>query len=332
MDTFISAITYYTPETIVDNIDLQEGFSQTIIEKTAKAVGVTSRAIAKEHETATDLAEQAALRLFREYSISPKEVGFVILCTQGPDYFFPSSACVLQDRLGIPTSVGAFDFDLGCSGYIYGLSIAKGLIMGGITHNVLLLTADTTSKYLHPLDDNRILFGDAASATLVSCDGFAKIGAFVLGTDGSGFDSLILRSGAMRQREKTGVETLDEEEKMSREDYFYMNGTRIFNFSVDLMPNLIHKTLEKNQLVKDDVDYYVFHQANKYMLNFLRKLCKIPKESFFVDLEDTGNTTSSTVPIGLKKSLCQHYIKEGDRVMIAGFGVGLSWGSTILYF
>ena len=130
MDTYIKAISYYTPETIVDNSILQAELPQTDVEKTSKAVGVSSRAIAKENETATDLAEQAALKLFEEYNISPSEIGFVILCTQGPDYFIPSSACILPDRLGVPTNAGAFDFDLGCSGFVYGLSIAKGLIMG----------------------------------------------------------------------------------------------------------------------------------------------------------------------------------------------------------
>lgn len=332
MDAYIKALTYYTPSTVIDNVALLVDLPGMDVETVAKAVGVSSRAIAGDGETAADLAEKAALKMFQEYEISPKDIDFVIFCTQGPDYFLPSSACLLQDRLGIPTSAGAFDFDLGCSGYVYGLSIAKGFILSGVASNILLLTGDTISKYLHPRDDNKVLFGDGASATLVSTKGFARIGDFVLGTDGSGYDSLILRTGGMRQRTMSGNETVDEEGKKKCDDYFYMQGTRIFNFSVDLLPKLIAQTVAKNNITKEDIDFYVFHQANKYMLNFIRKLCKIPKDSYFLDLSDTGNTTSSTVPIGLKKSLSRSSIIKGDNVMIAGFGVGLSWGATILYF
>ena len=332
MDAYIKALTYYTPSTVIDNTALQVYLPYTNIETVSKAVGVSSRAVADEGETAADLAEKAAQKLFQEYNVIPKDIDFVILCTQGPDFFLPSTACILQNRLGIPTSAGAFDFDLGCSGYIYGLSIAKGFILSGVAKNILLLTGDTISKYLHPQDENRILFGDGASASLVSTEGFARIGDFVFGTDGSGYDSLILKTGGMRQRTMSGCNSVDEEGKKIYDDYFYMHGTRIFNFSVDLLPKLIDQTAIRNHISKQDIDYYIFHQANKYMLGFIRKQCNIPKDSFFMDLSDTGNTTSSTIPIGLKKSLSKSTISKGEKVMVAGFGVGLSWGASILYF
>jgi 3-oxoacyl-[acyl-carrier-protein] synthase-3 len=332
MEVYIKAVSYYLPLTVVDNDALQSEIPEMDVYKTAKAVGVSSRSIASDDETAVDLAEQAALKLFQEYGISKSEIGFIILCTQCPDYFLPSSACLLQNRLGIPTTAGAFDFNLGCSGYVYGLSIAKGLISSGVTSNVLLLTTDTLSKYLHPSDSNRVLFGDGASATLIATDGVAKIGNFILGTNGGGYENLILRTGGMRHRSKTGNVRIDEEGKTIYEDYLYMNGTEIFNFSVDLLPSLIEQTLVRNGLEKEDVNYYIFHQANQHMLNFIRKLCEIPKESYFVDLSDTGNTASTTIPIGLKKAIHQKRIRKEDKVMIAGFGVGLSWGATMLYF
>ena len=279
------------------------------------------------------MAEKAARKLFDEYKIDPKSIDFLMLCTQSPDYFLPSTACVLQDRLDIPTSAGAFDYNLGCSGCIYGMAMAKGLIAAGIAKNVLLLTAETYNKYLHPSDkSNRSIFGDGAAACLISIDGFAEIGEFVLGTDGSGANNLIVKTGAARQNVATGKYVEDEEGHIWYDDYLYMNGGEIFNFTLDAVPLMMAQILEKNDLQKEQIDYYVFHQANKFMLNTIRKVCVLPKDKFYVNLATTGNTVSSTVLISLKDCLEKNTIKAGDKVMISGFGVGLSWGGTILKF
>ena len=330
---FIKAISYYLPERVVTNEELVKEFPEWSVEKVAQKVGVHSRHLAAEDETAGDMAAKAARKLFDEYGIAPSDIDFVMLCTQSPDYFLPSTACVLQDRLGIPTSAGAFDYNLGCSGCIYGMAMAKGLITAGIAKNVLLLTAETYNKYLHPSDkSNRSIFGDGAAACLISTDGFARIGDFVLGTDGSGANSLIVKTGAARQKQATGQWVEDEEEHVWRDDYLYMNGGAIFNFTLDAVPEMMKHILEKNGMTKDEVDYYVFHQANKFMLNTIRKVCVLPKDKFFVNLAETGNTVSSTVMIGLKNCLDDGTIKSGDKVMVTGFGVGLSWGGTILKF
>ena len=244
----------------------------------------------------------------------------------------PSTSCIIQDKLGIPTTAGAFGYDLGCSGYVYGLAIANSFVESGLAKNVLLLTADTISKYLHPHDKNRLLFGDAASATLVSTEGIASVGKFEKGTDGSGYDHIIIRNGGNRHKELTGKSHTDENGNTHYEDNFDMDGEAVFNFTIERIPLLIEGCLKNNAIQKEDVDYYVFHQANKYMLNTLRKVNNLPKDRFFVDLSDTGNTTSSTVPIGLAKSLKAGVIKDGMNVMVAGFGVGLSWAATILRF
>lgn len=328
---FIKAISYYLPEKIVTNEELLKEFPEWSVDKVAQKVGVNSRHVAQESETAGNLAEKAALQLFKEYSIDPKSIDFVMLCTQSPDYFLPSTACILQDRLGIPTSAGAFDYNLGCSGCIYGLAMAKGLISAGIAKNVLLLTAETYNKYLHPSDkSNRSIFGDGAAACLISTEGFAEIGEFVLGTDGSGANNLIVKTGASRQKEPTGKFVEDDEGHIWFDDYLYMNGGEIFNFTLDAVPSMMKNILEKNGLEKDDIDYYVFHQANKFMLNTIRKVCVLPKDKFYVNLQETGNTVSSTVLIGLKDCMVKGFIKSGDKVMISGFGVGLSWGGAIL--
>ena len=328
----LRALAYYTPENELSNETLQEQMPQYEISKIAKGVGVNIRHIADENTTAGDMAVEAAKKLFNEYGISPKEIDFIIFATQSPDHFLPPTACLIQNRLGIPTTTGAFDYDLGCSGYVYGLAIAKSFVDSGLAKNVLLLTGDTITKYMHPDDNNRVLFGEGASASVISSDGFAEIGDFEKGTDGSGADCLIVRNRAARHLELTGKSEIDAEGNQKRDDFFYMNGTEVFNFTIDRVPLLIQETCKKNKCEASDVDYFVFHQANKFMLNTLRKICLIPKEKFFVDLENTGNTTSTTVPIGLKESIANGSIKTGDKVLLAGFGVGLSWAGTILYF
>lgn len=329
----IKAISYYLPEKILTNEELVKEFPEWSIEKVAAKVGVDSRHIAANDETAGDMAEKAAKKLFAEYSIDPKSIDFLLLCTQSPDYFLPSTSCILQDRLGIPTSAGALDYNLGCSGCVYGMAIAKGLIAAGVAKNILLLTAETYNKYLHPSDkSNRSIFGDGAAACLISTDGFAEIGEFVLGTDGAGAENLILKKGGARQPEANGHEEEDDDGHIRRDDYLYMGGGAVFNFTLDVVPPMMQQILEKNQLLKDDVSYYVFHQANKFMLSTIRKMCVLPKEKFYINLSQTGNTVSSTVLIGLKDCLDNGTIKSGMKVMISGFGVGLSWGGTILKF
>lgn len=330
---YIKALSYYLPERVVTNEELVREFPEWSVEKVAQKVGVDARHLAAEDETAGDMAEKAARKLFAEYNISPKDIDFLLLCTQSPDYFLPSTSCLLQDRLGIPTTAGAFDYNLGCSGCIYGMAVAKGLIAAGIARNVLLLTAETYNKYLHPSDkSNRSIFGDGAAACLISTEGFAEIGEFTLGSDGSGANNLIVKTGAARQMKPTGESVTDDEGHVWYDDYLYMNGGAIFNFTLDAVPSMMKQILEKNGLEKEQIDYYVFHQANKFMLNTIRKVCVLPKEKFHVDLTTTGNTVSSTVLIALKDCLEHSTVTSGMKVMVAGFGVGLSWGGTILEF
>ena len=330
---YIKGISYYLPVKVVTNEELVKEFSEWSVDKVAKKVGVYSRHLAGEHETAGDMAEKAALKLFDEYKISPNDIDFVLLCTQSPDYFLPSTACILQNRLGIPTSAGALDYNLGCSGCVYGMAMAKGLIAGGIAKNVLLLTAETYNKYLHPSDkSNRSIFGDGAAACLISTEGMAEIGEFSLGSDGSGAEKLIVRTGAARNSKPTGKSEVDDEGHTRYDDYLYMDGGGIFNFTLDAVPVMMKDILAKNSLTNDGVDYYVFHQANKFMLNTIRKVCVLPKDKFYVNLEETGNTVSSTVMIAMKQCLNAGTIHKGMKVMVSGFGVGLSWGGTILKF
>ena len=331
MKTFIKAISYFLPEKIVTNDDLVKEFPEWTVDKIAGKVGVTERHIAAETETAADMATQAAEKLLAEHGIDRSSIDFVLLCTQSPDYFLPTSACIIQHRLGLSTSCGALDFNLGCSGFVYGLSIAKGLIAGGIATNVLLLTAETYSKHIHPKDKgNRTIFGDAAAATLVSTTGFASIENFSLGTDGRGAENLIVKKGGQRQSKALNDTIIDESGSLTSSDYLYMDGAEIFNFTSEAVPILVEQVLAKNELAMEDIQLFVFHQANKYMMNYLRKLIDIEPERFYFCLEKVGNTVSSTIPIALYEA--QKEGKLSGNVLLAGFGVGYSWGATVLKF
>lgn len=329
MASFIKAISYILPDTIVTNQDLVEEFPEWSVDKIAKKVGVVSRHVVAEGQCASDLAEQAARKLFLENDIDKNCIDFVLLCTQSPDYFLPTTACLLQDRLGLGTHCGALDFNLGCSGFVYGLALAKGLIESDAAKNVLLVTAETYSKHTHNRDKgNRTIFGDAAAATLVSTSGFAEIGSFDLGTDGSGCSNLIVKSGAMRHRDRFDDIAFDKSGNPVSSDHLYMNGSEIFNFTLETVPDLVENVLRKNRLGKESVDLYVFHQANKYMLDCLFDLMEIEEEKAFVYMSEVGNTVSSTIPIALCEAKKEQRLS--GNVLIAGFGVGYSWGGCVL--
>lgn len=332
MKAFIKAITYSLPDLVVTNEDLVREFPEWSVEKIADKVGINNRHIAAENETSADLALRAAEKLFEEHpEIKKDSVDFILFCTQSPDYFLPTSACVIQDKLGLPTSCGALDFNLGCSGYVYGLSLAKGLLLGGIARNVLLLTGETYSKFMHPKDKgNRTIFGDAGSATLVSSEGFAEIGNFSLGTDGRGAENLMVKSGGMRFREQFNDLQFEDNGNPLSSDHLYMNGSEIFNFTIDAVPPLIEDTLTKNALPREDVDGYIFHQANKFMINFLRKKLKIGPEKFHMFMSEVGNTVSNTIPIVITEKIKEDALH--GNIILAGFGVGYSWGGCALKF
>lgn len=328
MQAYIKAISYYLPEEILTNKKLSELFPEWSVEKIVGKIGINTRHIAGERETASDMAFKASQRLFKEWNILPQDIDFIILCTQSPDYYLPTTACILQNSLNIPTSAGALDINLGCSGYVYGLALAKGLIASGVAHNILLITSELYTRRIHPKDKaNRSIFGDAATATLVANEGFAEIGDFVLGTDGSGSENLMIKTGGMKFQDKQKEERLENSIFYSS-DHIFMNGPEIFTFTINRIPKLVQDTLLKNGLQEIDINLYVFHQANKYMMDYLRRKMKVDEDRFYYYLSEVGNTVSSTIPIALNEAYKKQRLK--GNVMIAGFGVGYSWAATIL--
>lgn len=332
----IVGISYYLPEKVLDNEMLNEAHPEWSVAKISAKTGISKRHISECGQCASDLAFEAVRKLFAEYNIEPGCIDFLLLCTQSPDFFLPTTACILQNRLGLSTKCGAFDFNLGCSGFVYGLGIAKGLIETSQSKNVLLITAETYSKYIHPLDkSNRTIFGDAAAATLISSTLSNKagiIGDFEYRTDGSGSEFLVVKNGGHRNRNSIGVDVFTDEDFVRNDDNLYMNGKEIFSFTVLSVPDLIRDTIKRNSLKENNIDLYVLHQANDYLLQTIRKRCGISPEKFFTHISNCGNTVSSTIPIALYHALQMNKIIKGNKVLISGFGVGLSSSATILSF
>ncbi|RZJ51224.1 MAG: ketoacyl-ACP synthase III [Flavobacterium sp.] len=333
MKANIKAISYYLPEAVLSNDLINQDFPEWGIEKISSKTGINSRHISAKDEFSSDMAVKAAENLFKEHNINRSEIDYLLFCTQSPDYFLPTTACIIQEKLGLETSIGALDFNLGCSGFVYGLSLAKGLIAGGMAKNVLLITSETYSKFIHPKDkSNKTIFGDAAAAALITNEtGFCSIGNFIFGTDGKGAENLIVKQGGMRfPVSNENEDIIDEFGNVRNDKNLFMNGTEIFNFTGEFVPKLTDAILEKSNLAKDDIDLFVFHQANKYMLNHLRKKIKIPEEKFFIAMEDCGNTVSSTIPIALYEAQKQGKINNSKNIILAGFGVGYSWAACNL--
>ena len=335
--SYVSGISYYLPLGILSNSKLSEEFPEWSVDKISGKTGIYQRHISNDSEFSSDMAISAASKLFDEYSFDKESVDYLLFCTQSPDYLLPTTACILQDKLGLRKTCGALDFNLGCSGFIYGLGLAKGLIESGQADNVLLITSETYSKFINFRDkSNRTIFGDAAAAALISASPINEkvnlfIGSFAYGTDGSRFDKLIVKNSGIRHQCVPSQDRNDPDGNfLSNDDYLFMDGKEIFNFTAFEVPVLVKSTLENNDLLPENISMYIFHQANEFMLDFVRKRCQIPGEKFYISLKDVGNTVSSTIPIALKRYLSERETRKGDKILLAGFGVGLSMGGVVV--
>ncbi len=321
MKSFIKGISTYIPSTKISNQEISEQFPEWDSDKILNKIGIESRNITSKDEYTSDIAINVINNFFEEYKIDKEIIDFLIICTQSPDHFLPTTACIVQDRVGLKTSCGAIDINQGCSGYIYGLSLANALVVSGTSKNVLLVTAETYSKHIHHNDKgNKSLFGDAATATLISGDGAFEIGKFSLGTDGKGAENLIIKNGASKYPKTDDINDMN--------NYLYMNGSEIFDFTSKAVPSLVDDNLSKNNISKELIDTFIFHQANTFMLNFLKKKISIPSDKFVIDMLNYGNTVSSTIPLALKDSMINK--REMQNIMLVGFGVGYSWGAVCL--
>jgi 3-oxoacyl-[acyl-carrier-protein] synthase III len=328
----ITAISYHFPSLRLSNDDIVERFPGRSADEIKYKTGISERRIAAVDECASDLAVAAVNKLFEQGSCSPAQIDFLLYCTQSPDYFLPTTACILQDRLGLSTSAGALDINLGCSGFVYGLAIAKGLVETGGVRHLLLVTADTYSKFLDHSDRSvTAIFGDAACAALIEPvsqkTDTDPIGPFIFGTDGSGASNLIVREGGLRS---LATRQVTDPTLTTSGPALYMNGPALMEFAIRVVPTALRDLLNRAALRMQDIDMFVFHQANKFILEHLRRKLEIPEEKFYISMNDCGNTVSCTIPIALKRANEEGRLQHGQRVALIGFGVGYSWAATLI--
>jgi 3-oxoacyl-[acyl-carrier-protein] synthase-3 len=314
--------------------ELEARFGADAMQKVLSGAGIRNRRVAPPGVCGSDLAFNAATRMFAKYDIDPQSIDLLIFCTQSPDYWMPTTACVLHERLKLKNQCAAFDINLGCSQYVYALSVAHSMLVSGVAQRALVLTGDTMSQTVHPKDRAVVpLMGDAGSATLLgeASEGAGFLG-FELGTDGSGHKYLMIPAGGARLpwSEETAVELIDAEGNVRTQQNLYMNGVAIFHFAISTVPRTVQALLDKLSLAMDQIDLFLFHQANKYMIEYLLKKMKIPAEKTHLYLEDVGNTSGSTLPLLLADALHAGKVKPGANVLAIGFGVGLSWAATVI--
>jgi len=307
----IGPISIHLPEKVETNAQLQADHPRWNMEVIAEKTGILQRHVAAEGECSSDLGVAAAERLFKEHNVDPSEIDFLIFCTQTPDYALPTTACLVQQRLGLPTHCGAFDFNLGCSGFVYGLSIADGLIRSGAAKRILFITAETYTKLIDEDDRSlRTIFGDGAAATLIESSDQQSLRGFRFGTDGTGADTLISANGGFRPFEDAIRPSL-------------------INFTVGKVPELVRQILESASLQLSDIGTLLFHQATRKMLEQLIQVLEVDEERLPIRLQQVGNTVSSTIPILIHQLRTSGELSRDQQHMLIGFGVGWSWAGCV---
>jgi 3-oxoacyl-[acyl-carrier-protein] synthase-3 len=330
----IAAIATHVPDRILSNEELAALFPNWPAEKILSKTGIRERRIAASDETASDLGCKAAEKLFVEQGVARDEIDFLIFCSQASDYVLPTTACLLQSRLGLNRQIGALDVNLGCSGFVYCLSLAAGLIAAGAASNIIVITADTYSKYINNRDKSvRTLFGDGAAATLICAaeeSASSRVGPFVFGTDGEGARDLIVETGGFRtpRCEASAIEIEDTSGNVRSGDNLYMDGARVMSFTLREVPKAYRSLLREAGSTEAEVDFLVLHQANRFMLDALQKKMAVPDAKLPRHFENIGNTVSSTIPFVLAKLMENGQMAPGTRIMLIGFGVGLSWAGA----
>ena len=321
MSPSITKLAYYIPSENFSTEYLLRSKPKNVVDKIILKTGINKKFKAKDFQYASDLAIEAIKKLISKKNVDVSEIDFVIFCNQTPNHILPMSSPIIQKEIfNLRNNIGFIDISQGCSGYIYSLKIAASLVKSKACKKVLIVTADTYSKIIDKGDVSTLaIFGDGASASIVENTEYSKsnIGNFSVGCDGSKLDNLYLPN--------SGLEKLEDNDPSN----LIMNGTNIFSFTLKKVPENVEECLKKNDIKKNQIKYFVFHQANKYILETLRDKLEIENEKFIIDLS-YGNTTSSTIPIALYNLIKSQKVLPEDNILLCGFGVGLSWGSTII--
>lgn len=313
----------YVPEKILTNSDLEK-IVDTNDEWIVTRTGIRERHIAAPHEATSDLAYEASLQALKSAGLKAEELDLIVVATITPDSAFPSTACILQDKLGAKNAA-AFDLSAACSGFVYSLATAVGFIQNGMYNNALVIGADTLSRITDYTDRNTcVLFGDGAGAVILGevpeGRGFQS---FDLGAEGAGGSLLNLAAGGSRL--PASQETLDQ-----RQHFIYMNGREVFKFAVRVMGSATERVLEKAGLSKEDVDFFVPHQANVRIIQSAMQRLDLPPEKCVINVDRYANTSAASIPLALVEAVEEGRINEGDKVLMVGFGGGLTWGASVM--
>lgn len=329
MNARIESIEYYLPESSLTNEMLSNENPSWDMDKVIDKTGVFNRPIASEKETALSLALRACKNLFKKQPKLKDQIDILIFCTQSPDYIMPPNSCVLHKHLELKETITAFDFNLACSGFIYGSQMAQAYIAGGLAKKVLLVTADTYSKYINKQDRSiRTLFGDGACVTVYSGCNEGGISRIQCNTYGEGYENFIIRAGAaaMPKSEETSKPIKGYTGNIRTLENIHMNGANMLSFVTEKVPKDIYNLMEKTNTNTNDYKMFVFHQASKVALDTLEKKFELKPEQTYRNLETLGNLVSSSIPVAIKMAMDEGRLKKGDKILLSGFGVGLSYG------
>ncbi len=319
MKVAITALEYYLPQSVEDNAALAVDNPDWPMAAIEEKIGIKSRHVAAAEETAADMAVSAAEKLFAG-GVDKETVDFVILVTQSPDYALPTSACLVQDRLGLKKNCMAFDVNLGCSGFVYGLGLGGSMIESGLASGGLVVCSETYTKYIDPHDRTcRPVFGDGAAAVVLAASSRDALGPFEMGSDGSGGGSLMVADSGARRGEAPASQPV-----------LFMDGAKVLMFTMDKVPQCMEAVLQKSEKTLDDIDYFIFHQASRLVVDNIVRRMELPEEKVFRNYENIGNTVSAALPVALKDAVAAKKISDGDLVMLVGFGVGYSWGACLV--
>lgn len=319
----IAGIGIYVPEKVLTNAELEK-MVDTSDEWIRNRTGIQERRILQDDLATSDMAVHAAQGALAQAEISPEEIDLIVLATATPDMHIPSAACIVQDKLGA-TKAAAFDLNAGCTGFVYGLGVGSQFVRTGMYKNVLVIGADTLSRIVNWEDRNTcVLFGDAAGAVVLTPveEGYGIL-SLEMGSDGSKADLLSSPIGGS----KTPITS---ENYMSPEKYLQMAGREVFKFAVKVMGESSLRVVEKAGLDKTDIDCFIPHQANIRIIDSAAKRLELPPEKVFVNAQKYGNTSAASIPVALHEACEAGRIKKGDRIVLVGFGAGLTWGSCVV--
>ena len=334
MSLIIESIEYYLPENIVTNADLQKENPDWNLEKITEKSGVYQRHIAGKNETAYDLSIKACDKLFQ--TNDKNNIDGIIYCTQSPDYIMPSNSFLMHKHFGLKDEMFSYDFNHACTGYIYCLAMANAFVKAGMAREILLVNADTYSKYINPKDrSTRVLFGDGAAATIVKKSGRKRgIIDIDLGSSGSGYNKFWIPAGGLRLPKSniTSKEIEDVRGNIRTKNDIEMDGFGVWSFINSVAPKQVDRLLKRNDVAKTDIDQFIFHQASKMTLESIMRLMKLNEEQVFINIQNIGNTVSASIPIALRDAIDQDKIDNGSTLILSGFGVGLSYGAILMEY